>query len=103
MRDTIARTTVAQTALCLAGAMLVAAAVGDCTVPATEAALPPVTPIQGPLRPVLSWPEVGQGDSGETVTSIQYLLREHGLDVEVDIGHPDDQATRSHADSPDRL
>jgi peptidoglycan hydrolase-like protein with peptidoglycan-binding domain len=44
---------------------------------------PPPAPIEH-LGRALVWPEVKEGDSGEVVTTVQYLLRARGEDVTVD-------------------
>jgi peptidoglycan hydrolase-like protein with peptidoglycan-binding domain len=46
---------------------------------------PPPAPAPAPApAPSVTWPVLRQGAQGETVTSLQYLLRQHGQDIVVD-------------------
>ena len=50
---------------------------------------PPPPPVPAPApapapAPSVTWPVLRQGAQGETVTSLQYLLRQHGQDIVVD-------------------
>jgi hypothetical protein len=51
----------------------------------------------GTPTPTAQWPVLRQGASGETVRSVQYLLRQHGYAVAVDgaFGPPTDAAVRA--------
>ncbi|HET8646628.1 MAG TPA: peptidoglycan-binding protein, partial [Vicinamibacteria bacterium] len=53
-----------------------------------QPATPPPAPAPAPAEPILHlraiWPTVEPGNTGEAVTTIQYLLRHHGIDVSVD-------------------